>query len=188
MASGRGHGPAEHRPCPARLLRSTDFGARVGGEEFVVICPRPPKSRPGFWPSVCGGPSPDWVRIRGPGVPGDHLHRRGHAQAGRAQQAQDLLRQADQALYHAKSSGRNMVCKSAVASTTRRPRPRRPDAGSGPPKASRAGAGFLASLAPCAWWPHGAPSLRAGCPPELAISLRSSRPFPFLDFPAASSM
>lgn len=94
-------------------LRSTDFGARYGGEEFVVILPQTSEDQA-------------WIlaeRLRR-GIATVQFGVDGHefqvtASIGVATLAPgslnkrlDLLRQADQALYQAKTGGRNMVCVS----------------------------------------------------------------------------
>jgi diguanylate cyclase (GGDEF)-like protein len=94
-------------------LRSTDFAARYGGEEFAVILPHTDEEH--AWGLA--------DRLR------EKIARKRFTSSGATFQATasigvasltpgalsrkvDLVRQADQALYLAKASGRNMVCTS----------------------------------------------------------------------------
>ncbi|MCX7642911.1 MAG: sensor domain-containing diguanylate cyclase [Armatimonadetes bacterium] len=94
-----------------RVLRRTDFLARYGGEEFVVLAPQTPADRALILAErlrqiIAESPvtvSPDLqIRITisiGVAVFPEH-----------AQNGNELVRAADEALYKAKQTGRNKVC------------------------------------------------------------------------------
>jgi len=95
-------------------LRSTDFAARYGGEEFAVILPHTDEEQ--AWNLA------DRLRERIArkrftlgGIAFQVTASIGAASLtpGSLSRKVDLVRQADQALYLAKASGRNMVCTSA---------------------------------------------------------------------------
>jgi len=94
-------------------LRSTDFGARYGGEEFVVILPQTSEDQAWILAERLRR-SIASVQFAFAGREFQVTTSIGVAtlKPGALNKRMDLLRQADQALYQAKSSGRNMVCVS----------------------------------------------------------------------------
>jgi diguanylate cyclase (GGDEF)-like protein len=91
-------------------LRSIDISARVGGDEFVVICPETTKESARL---IAG-------RIR-QGIEALKIHERDTEQGITASVGvaaypddggtpKEILRRADQALYAAKAKGKNCVC------------------------------------------------------------------------------
>jgi len=97
-------------------LRSTDFAARYGGEEFAVILPHTDEEQ--AW-NLADRLREKIARKRftSNGVAFQATASIGVASLapGSLSRKVDLVRQADQALYLAKASGRNMVCASACS-------------------------------------------------------------------------
>ncbi len=99
------------------VLRNTDFGARYGGEEFVVILPQTGEDQ--AWVLAerlrrrIGG-----IRFEFEGSNFQVTASIGVAtlRPGSLHKRKDLLRQADEALYQAKTGGRNMVIVSGLES------------------------------------------------------------------------
>ena len=91
-------------------LRSIDISARVGGDEFVIICPETPKQSARVIAE----------RIRH-GIEALKIHEKDTSQGITASMGvasypddgdtpKEILRRADQALYAAKAKGKNCVC------------------------------------------------------------------------------
>lgn len=98
-------------------LRSTDFGARYGGEEFAVILPQTVEEQ--AWILA------ERLRRRIGEVEFEFEDKKFQVTAsigvatlrpGSLMKRKDLLRQADESLYRAKSGGRNMVFMSKIES------------------------------------------------------------------------
>lgn len=102
-----------------KTLRESDFPARFGGEEFVVILPHTREEQ--AWMLA------ERIRtiIAQTTFRFEHKHFRVTASLGIAglkpgalSPPEHLIHNADQALYRAKTSGRNMVCSSSVEETS----------------------------------------------------------------------
>ena len=107
----------------ARSVRGTDIVARYAGDEFVIVAPAcPPESAVALAGRFRAALAAQATRPPARPRDRDHAERRHRRHRWPApDRLDDLLHQADEALYHAKRSGRD-----AVRCTTR---PRRADAG-----------------------------------------------------------
>ena len=88
-------------------MRITDFIARIGGDEFVVILPGTPKESAEVLAERCrkslqSAPWPSRQITASIGI---------SSRDGRDIDSNTLVSEADQALYHAKASGRNLVSR-----------------------------------------------------------------------------
>ncbi len=91
-------------------LRGIDFAARYGGEEFVILLPQTGtrgalRLAERIRAAVEGHPWPNGREVTISG--GVASHRPAHTPPT----AEDLIRAADEALYRAKNTGRNRVCR-----------------------------------------------------------------------------
>jgi diguanylate cyclase (GGDEF)-like protein len=94
----------------AKAVRAADFAARVGGEEFLIVCPNTPADGA----LILAERLREDIEKRIVNTDGKHLS--ATVSLGIAERdntmtvAEDLVKAADHALYAAKNSGRNRVC------------------------------------------------------------------------------
>ena len=125
-------------------LRETDFGARYGGDEFVLLLPHTGGDEGRVLAERICAPAPrDGARGGGPARPAPRVLRRRVPRPSDAADAADtLVRAADAALYRAKRAGRGRVEVAFHGDRPRSPPARRRERSS-----LRARGGALARLA-----------------------------------------
>jgi two-component system, cell cycle response regulator len=98
-------------------VRDVDVAGRIGGEEFAILLPGTEASEAA---TVAERMRHSLSALRLPVSDRNAVHMTssfGIAQLGRSDSADDLLRASDEALYRAKSEGKNRIAKSANAAT-----------------------------------------------------------------------
>jgi diguanylate cyclase (GGDEF)-like protein len=98
-------------------VRDVDVAGRIGGEEFAILLPG---TDAGDAATVAERMRHSLSALQLPVSDGPAVHMTssfGIAQLGTSDSADDLLRASDEALYRAKSEGKNRIAKSANAAT-----------------------------------------------------------------------
>lgn len=104
-------------------VRDVDLAGRIGGEEFAILLPGTEASEAAM---VAERMRDSLGGLRLAASDGQAVHMTssfGIAQLGTGDSADDLLRAADEALYRAKSEGKNRIATSANAATVERRAP-----------------------------------------------------------------